>query len=284
MGPLIIFVVIVVAMALIIFGWAMVLRIQRERKISEFKVNYMRLAGEEQAAYQRYIHAERALQDVEMDMHKSKELIAELRIRLKHRRTELRELIEKMRLVKAKINLLTGSAKNLDLEVDRTKLTSEIKSRLMFNNDDKKRILNEVKKIQEKLGDLPFLAKESAELGTTWENLRQALEQIENEFRTLDQFAFKKFSDQFIKTRTAENRLDPERELVNMILLLNNKRGLLYVRKKEMAKDPTTESQQLVKKFEDDIKRLEVQLGHKAKNLAIAPKRLNELKSLFLKA
>jgi len=283
MGPLIIFLVIVIAMALLIFGWAMVLRIQRERKISEYKVNYMRLAGEEQAAYQRYIHAERALQDTEMDVLKSKELVAELKLRVVRRRKELRELIENLRLVKAKIDLLTGSGKNLDLEVDRTKLTSEIKTRLAFSNEDKTRIINEMRKIQEKQQDLPFLTKESADLGNVWENLRQALEQIENEFRSLDQFAFKKFSEQFIKTRSAENRLDPERELVNMILLLNNKRGMLYVRKKEMAKEPTTESQRLVQKYEDDIRKLEVQLVHKAKNLCISAKRLNDLKNLFLK-
>ncbi|MFH1071694.1 MAG: hypothetical protein V1794_18905, partial [Candidatus Glassbacteria bacterium] len=163
------------------------------------------------------------------------------------------------------------------------KLTSEIKTRLAFSNEDKTRIINEMRKIQEKQQDLPFLTKESADLGNVWENLRQALEQIENEFRSLDQFAFKKFSEQFIKTRSAENRLDPERELVNMILLLNNKRGMLYVRKKEMAKEPTTESQRLVQKYEDDIRKLEVQLVHKAKNLCISAKRLNDLKNLFLK-
>lgn len=283
MGSLLIFFVIVIVMAMIIVGWAMVLRIQRERKISEIKITYLRLAGEEQGAYQRYIHAEKALQEVEIGLQKSKDIIAELRVKVSQRRKQLRELVEHLRLVKSKINLLGGSSTKLDLELENTKLTGEIKSLLMFNNEDKIKINMEIAKMSDKKADLPFLTKESAELGETWEIARQQLEQVENDFRSLDLNAWKKFADSYIKSRSEESKLDPERELVNMILLLNNKKGLLYVRKKEMAKDPTTESAKLVKRYEEDIKKLETQLVNKSRSLGITGKRLNELKDLFLK-
>ena len=275
--------VIIIAMSLIIVGWAMVLRIQREKKLSELRITYMRLSGEEQNAYQRYIQAEKALQEVEIGLHKSKEIIVELKIKVKQRKKQLRELIEQLRLVKSKINLLSGSSSKLDLELEETKLVSETRNLLMFNNEDKIRINAELDKISDKKTDLPFLTKESAELGESWEKARQQLELVENEFRSLDANAWKKFAESHLKSRTQENRLDPERELVNMILLLNNKKGLLYVRKKEMAKDPTTESAKLVKKYEDDIRKLEMQLVHKSKSLGVHVKRLNELKDLFLK-
>ena len=283
MGSLLIFFVIVIVMALIIVGWAMVLRIQRERKISEMKVAYMRLAGEEQNAYQRYIQAEKTFQEVEIGLQKSKEIIIELKVKVSQRRKQLREFVEHLRQVKSKINLLGGSSSKLDLELENTKLTSEIKNLLMFNNEDKTRINAEIAKIAEKKVDLPFLTKESAELGENWEIARQQLEQVENDFRSLDLNAWKKFADSYIKSRSEESKLDPERELVNMILLLNNKKGLLYVRKKEMAKDPTTESAKLVKKYEEDIKKLETQLVNKSKSLGVSGKRLHELKDLFLK-
>lgn len=283
MGSLFIFFVIIIAMSLIIVGWAMVLRIQREKKLSELRITYMRLSGEEQNAYQRYIQAEKALQEVEIGLHKSKEIIVELKIKVKQRKKQLRELIEQLRLVKSKINLLSGSSSKLDLELEETKLVSETRNLLMFNNEDKIRINAELDKISDKKTDLPFLTKESAELGESWEKARQQLELVENEFRSLDANAWKKFAESHLKSRTQENRLDPERELVNMILLLNNKKGLLYVRKKEMAKDPTTESAKLVKKYEDDIRKLEMQLVHKSKSLGVHVKRLNELKDLFLK-
>jgi len=283
LGSLLVFLVIVIVMSLIIFGWAMVLRIQRERKISEMKVTYLRLAGEEQNAYQRYIQAEKTLQEVESGILKSKEIIVELKAKVKQRRKQLRELLEHLRLVKSKINLLGGSSTKLDLELENTKLTGEIKNLLMFNNEDKIRINAEIAKMSDRTADLPHLAKESAELGETWESARQQLEQVENDFRSLDLNAWKKFADSYIKSRSEKSKLDPERELVNMILLLNNKKGLLYVRKKEMAKDPTTESARLVKKYEEDIKKLEVQLVNKSKSLGVPGKRLSELKDLFLK-
>jgi len=283
MGSLLIFFVIVIAMALIIVGWAMVLRIQRERKISEIKITYLRLAGEEQGAYQRYIQAEKALQEVEIGLQKSKEIIIELKVKVSQRRKQLRELVEHLRLIKSKINLLGGSSTKLDLELENTKLTSEIKNLLVFNNEDKTRINAEIAKMADKKVDLPFLTKESAELGENWEIARQQLEQVENDFRSLDLNAWKKFADSYVRSRSEESKLDPERELVNMILLLNNKKGLLYVRKKEMAKDPTTESAKLVKKYEEDIKKLETQLVNKSRSLGVSGKRLNELKDLFLK-
>jgi len=283
MGSLFIFFIIIIAMSLIIVGWAMVLRIQREKKLSELRITYIRLAGEEQNAYQRYIQAEKALQELEIGLHKSKEIIVELKIKVKQRKKQLRELLEQLRLVKSKINLLVGSSSKLDLELEETKLVSETRNLLLFNNEDKIRINAESDKVDDKKTDLPYLTKESTELGESWENARQQLELVENDFRSLDASAWKKFAESHLKSRTQENRLDPERELVNMILLLNNKKGLLYVRKKEMAKDPTTESAKLVKKYEEDIRKLETQLVNKSKSLGVHVKRLNELKDLFLK-
>lgn len=283
MGSIFIFLLIIISMTLIIFGWAMAIRIQRERKISELKITYLRLAGEEQNAYQRYIQAEKILQEVEIEIQKGKEIIVELKVKVKQRRKQLRELIENLRLVKSKINLIASNSSKLDLDLEDTKLTSEIKTLLMFNNEDKIRFNAETNKIAEKKVDLPYLTKESAELGNNWEIIRQQVEQVENEFRSLGPNVWKKFADTYIKGRSEESTLDPERELVNMILLLNNKKGLLYVRKKEMAKDPTTESTRLVKKYEEDIKKLETQLVKKSKRLGVSVNRLNELKSLFLK-
>lgn len=283
MEPIFIFLIIIIAMSLIISGWLMVLRLQRERKISEMKIAYFRYAGEEQSAYQVYIQAEKALQEVEIELQKSKEIIVELKVKVKQRKKQLRELIEPLRRVKSKINLLVGSSSKLELELDNTKLTSEIKTLLMFNNMDKIRINSETAKIIEKKVDLPFLTKESAELGKNWEITRQQLEQIENEFRFLDPNTWKKFAESYAKSRSEKSKLAPERELINMILLLNNKKGLLYVRKKEMAKDPTTESAKLVKKYEDDIIKLETQLANKSRSLGVPMTRLNELKNLFLK-
>lgn len=283
MASIFIFFIIVIAMSLIISGWAMVLRIQRERKISEMKITYLQLAGEEQNTYQRYIQAEKALQEAEIELQKSKEIIVVLKVRVRQRRKQLRELIEHLRLIKSKINLLAGSSSKLDLELENTKLTSEIKTLLIFNNEDKIRSNSETAKKIEKNADLPFLTKDSAELGENWEKTRRQLEQVENEFRSLDANAWKRFAESYIKSRAEESKLDPERELVNMILLLNNKKGLLYVRKKEMAKDPTTESAKLVKKYEGDINKLETQLVNKSKSLGVPLRRLNELKNLFFK-
>ncbi len=283
MTPIFIFLIIIIAMSLIISGWLMVLRLQRERKISEMKIAYFRHAAEEQNAYQVYIQAEKALQEVEIELQKSKELIVELKVKVRQRKKQLRELIEPLRRVKSRINLLVGSSSKLELELDNTKLTSEIKTLLMFNNMDKIRINSETAKIIEKKVDLPFLTKESAELGKNWEKTRQQLEQVENEFRFLDPNTWKKFAESYAKSRAEKSRLAPERELINMILLLNNKKGLLYVRKKEMAKDPTTESAKLVKKYEDDIIKLETQLANKSRSLGVPMTRLNELKNLFLK-
>ncbi len=282
MGSLVIFGTIVIGIGLIIAGWAMVLRIQRERKISEFKVNLMRIYGSEQNAYHRYIQAERAVQDVEMDAQKSKELVAQLKIRVRKRRLRMRELIDTLRLVKVRLNLVSKGDK-LDLELQRSKTESEIKTLLALNNQDKQRINDEKRRLREHQEMLPQMTEESAELSTAWENLRNQVDIVENDFRKLDEHAFRKFADQFSTSRDQDNRSDPEREIVNMILLLNNKKGLLYVRRKEMAKDPTTESQKLVKKHERDIGKLERQLVRKSKSLGIQPKRINELQKMFSK-
>lgn len=282
MGALVIFGVIVVGMGAIIAGWAMVLRIQRERKISEFKVNLMRLYGAEQAAYHQYIQAERAVQDVEMDAQKSKEQVVKLKVRVKQRRGRIRELIEELRLVKVRLGLVSKGDK-LDLELSRSKLENEVKTLLALNNQDKHLINEEKRKIDENLSVLPQMTKESAELSTRWESLREQVEVVEDDFRKLDEHAFRKFADQFANTREKEDKHDPEREVVNMIVLLNNKKSMLYVRRKEMAKDPTTESQKLVKKYEQDIRKLEKQLIRKAKSLGIQPKRVNQLQKMFSK-
>ena len=68
-----------------------------------------------------------------------------------------------------------------------------------------------------------------------------------------------------------------------MILLLNNKQSMLYVKKKEAAKDPTTESVQQIKKYASDIKKLESQINSKSKRMGVAAERVVELKKLFLK-
>ncbi len=169
------------------------------------------------------------------------------------------------------------------MEVDNTKLTSEIKTRLVLNNEDKKRVISERKKIKERTVDLPLITREVEQLGGIWESLRRDVEQVESEFRQVDEEAFKRFSESFIKKKTEESKLDPEREMINLLLLLNNKRGLLYVRKKEAAKDPTTDSAELIKKYEADVKKLELQLVSKSRRFGILPKRLEELKNLFLK-
>ena len=261
----------------------MVLRFQRERKISELKVAYLGLAAEEQNAYQRYIQAEKAVQDLEMETHKSKELIAELKGKVAERKKELREFIQQLRQLRSEHDFADSPSAKLDLELESTKLISEIKTRLMLNNEDKKRIIAEKDKIEEKKEELPLLTKESEELCASWEKLRKELDQVENEFRRVDEAAFKRFTESFIQKKTEESKLDPERELINLILLLNNKRGLLYVRKKEAAKDPTTDSIELIKKYEADIKKLESQLRHKSKTLGVPPERVVELKKLFLK-
>ena len=281
---LIVFLLIIVgSFSIIVVVWNLVLRYQRERKISELKITYLRLFGEEENAYQRYIMAEKSMQTIEMDMEKAKEIIIELKSRIITRRKELRELIQQLRIVKSKLNLTNSGSSNLDLEVDSTKLTSEIKTRLVLNNEDKKRVISERKKIEERMVDLPLITREVEQLGSIWESLRREVEQVESEFRQVDEEAFKRFNEAFIKKKTEESKLDPERELINLLLLLNNKRGLLYVRKKEAAKDPTTESAELIKKYESDVKKLEVQLVSKSRRFGISAKRLEELKNLFLK-
>jgi hypothetical protein len=269
-------------MGMIITGWAMVLKIQRERKISEFKVNLMRLYGSEQAAYHRYIQAERAVQDVEMEAQKSKELVIQLKIRIRQRRTRLRELLESLRLVNTRLGIVSRGDK-LDLELQRAKLENEVKTLLALNDQEKKRVNDEKRRAQESLDMLPQMTEESAEFSTRWESLRSQVDVVENDFRKLDEHAFNKFADQFASRRDQEDKSDPEREVVNMILLLNNKKSMLYVRRKEMAKDPTTESQKLVKKYEGDIVKLEKQLVRKSKSLGIQPKRVNELQKMFSK-
>lgn len=282
MSALVILGTIVVGIGLIIAAWAMVLKIQRERKISEFKVNLMRLYGSEQNTYHRYIQAERAVQDVEMSSQKNKELVVKLKVRVHERRHEVRELIETLRMVRVRLNLGSKGDK-LDLELQRSKTESEIKTLLAFNNQDKLRINNEKRRLRENQEMLPQMTEEAAELSTAWENLRNQVDVIEGDFRKLDEHAFRKFADQFNHSRENEDKNDPEREIVNMILLLNNKKSLLYVRRKEMAKDPTTESQKLVKKYEQDIGKLERQLVRKSKSLGLKPKRVNALQKMFSK-
>jgi len=283
MGSLLIFIIIVVALSLIIVGWVMVLEILRERKIAEMKTTFMQLAGEEQNKYQHYIQAEKTLQEAEIEIQRSKEIIVKLKARMRERKKELRELIEQLRLVRSRIDSPSANFLVMNLELNNTEMTSRLESLLMFNNKDKIRITAELAKTEEKKGDLPYLTKKSAQLGENWDKALQNLEQVANKFRSLDINAWNNFAESYSKIRSEKSKLDPERDLINMILLLNNKKGLLYMLKKEMAKDPNNESSRLVKKYEVDIKKLEVRLRNKSRSMGISPTRLNKLKNLFLK-
>ena len=283
MGPVIFFVVVVIVMVVFILGWTFFLRVQKERKISEFKINYLRIASEEENAYNRYIQAEKIFQTVEMEVQKCKDIILAIKKNMIPRKRELRELIDELRVVKTRHALNPSESALLDAELEITKLTSEIKTRWVLNDEDKKKIIAERARMIEKNADLPILSKEVEELSALWEELRKELEKVEAAFRDLDQGAFKRFSESFIKKRTEEGKLDPEREIINLILLLNNKRGMLYVKKKEAAKEPTTESMQQIKKYNDDIKKLSYQITIKSKRMGISPDRVVELKKLFLK-
>lgn len=282
MGSLITFIVIALFLGLTLFGWTMVLKIQRDRKISELKIQFMRLASSEENAYQRFIQSERQVQDGELKVEKAHQTIVLLKGNLAGRRTELRELIEKLRVVKRKYALVGANRMSLDDELEYTKLTSEVRSRLTQNNEDKIRIATEFRKIQETNALFDEQGKESDEHEKAWENIRRELDRVEFEFRKLDDDEFVRFSKSFIKKRTQEGNLDPEREVINILLMLNNKQGMLYVRKKEAAKDPTTESSALVRKYSEDIKKLELQLRVKAKRLGITAQRIEELKRLFV--
>ena len=283
MGPVIFFVVVVIVMVVFILGWTFFLRVQKERKISEFKINYLRIASEEENAYNRYIQAEKIFQTIEMDAQKCKDIILALKKNMIPRKRELQELIEELRIVKTRHALNPSESALLDAELEITKLTSEIKTRWVLNDEDKKKIIAERARMTEKNADLPILSKEVEELSALWEEVRKELEKVEAAFHNLDQGAFKRFSESFIKKRTEEGKLDPEREIINLILMLNNKRGMLYVKKKEAAKDPTTASMQQIKKYNDDIKKLSYQITIKSKRMGISPDRVVELKKLFLK-
>ena len=283
MGPVIFFVVVVIVMVVFILGWTFFLRVQKERKISEFKINYLRIASEEENAYNRYIQAEKIFQTIEMDAQKCKDIILALKKNMIPRKRELQELIEELRIVKSRHALNPSESALLDAELELTKLTSEIKTRWVLNDEDKKKIIAERARMTEKNADLPILSKEVEELSALWEEVRKELEKVEVAFHDLDQGAFKRFSESFIKKRTEEGKLDPEREIINLILMLNNKRGMLYVKKKEAAKDPTTASMQQIKKYNDDIKKLSYQITIKSKRMGISPDRVVELKKLFLK-
>ena len=100
MGPLVFLVVIVLVMILSILGWTFFLRIQKERKISEFKINYLRIASEEENAYTRYLQAEKNLQVYEMEVQKCKDDILAHKKNMIPRKRELRELLENLRVVK----------------------------------------------------------------------------------------------------------------------------------------------------------------------------------------
>jgi len=283
MEMLIFFIVVVVVMIISIAGWLFFLRVQKERKISEFKINYLRVASEEENAYSRYLQAEKNLQDAEMDIQKCKDIIFTLKKNIIPRKKELRELIEELRVVKTRHALNPSEATLLDAELEITKLSSEIKTRWVLNDEDKKKILEERARIEHKGADIPILTQEVEELSGVWEGVRKELEKIEAAFYELDANIFQKFAASHIKKRTEEGKLDPEREIINLILLLNNKQSMLYVKKKEAAKDATTESMQQIKKYNNDIKKLESQISIKSKRMGLSPERVVELKKLFIK-
>lgn len=282
MGSLVTFAIIAVFLGLTLFGWTLVLKIQRDRKISDLKIQYLRISATEESAYQRYIQAERQLQDVELKEEKSHQTISLLKNNIIGRRRELRELIDRLRIIKRKYNLVGSGRMSLDDDVDMTKLTSEVRSRLMMNNEDKKRIKSERLKIVDSVASMADLRQETEQYEKEWEKIRREVDKLEIEFRKLDEEEFVRFSKAFIKKRSEEGSLDPEREIINLLLMLNNKQGMLYVRKKEAAKDPTTESIDLIHKYNDDIRKLEAQLRVKAKRLGISAQRIEELKNLFV--
>ncbi len=283
MSPAVMLILILLAFCLIIVFWTMALRYQRARKISEIKVAYLRLASQEESAYQRYLTVEKRAQQLELELDKSRESIAELRSKLRSRRGELRELIGRLRIVRSRLALVGPEEGTLDDEIEETKLLAEVRTRLILSQEDKRRIAGDRLRVAERLRELPEVAQESEKNSKAWDQLRRELEAMETEFRKLDEEAFRKFAEAYVQKRTEDKRLDPERDLVNLILLLNNKRGLLYVRRKEAAKDPTTDSQEQIKKHEADIRKLEGQLVTKSRNYGISVERLEELRNLFLK-
>jgi len=282
MGSLLTFAVIAVVLGLTLFGWTLVLKLQRDRKISDLKIQYLRTAANEESAYAHYIQAERQLQDLELKEEKSRQSISVLKSNLIGRRNELHELIDKLRIIKRKYSLVGSGRMNLDDDLELTKLISEVRSRLVLNNEDKKRIIFERSRIVETLVSLTEIRQETGEHETAWEKVRREMDKIEVDFRKLDEEEFVRFCKAFIKKRSEEGSLDPEREIINLLLMLNNKQGMLYVRRKEAAKDPTTSSIDLIHKYNDDIRKLEMQLRVKAKRLGITAQRVEELKRLFV--
>ncbi len=282
MGSLVTFAIIAVFLGLTLFGWTLVLKIQRDRKISDLKIQYLRISANEESAYQRYIQAERQLQDIELKEEKSHQTISLLKSSIIGRRRELRELIDRLRIIKRKYNLVGSGRVSLDDDVEMTKLINEVRSRLTMNNEDKKRIISEKSKIVDSVASMADLRQESDQYEKEWEKVRREVDKVEIEFRKLDEEEFVRFCKAFIKKRSEEGSLDPEREIINLLLMLNNKQGMLYVRKKEAAKDPTTESIELIHKYNDDIRKLEAQLRVKAKRLGISAQRIEELKNLFV--
>ena len=283
MGALGFLIIVVMVMEVSDVGFTFFLRVQRERKISEYKINYLRIAAEEENDYNHYLQAEKNLQDSEMQTQKCKDTILALKKNITPRKQELRELIENLRAVKTRSALDPAEGDLLDVELEITKLVSEIRTRWILNDEDKKKIISERTRLNEKSEDIPLLSKEVEESNALWEESRKALDKIETEFHQLDARAFQSFASSFIKKRTEEGKLDPEREMINLILLLNNKQGMLYVKKKEAAKDPTTASIEQVKKYSNDIKKLESQIAIKSKRMGLKPERVVELKKLFIK-
>ncbi len=283
MGALGFLIIFVVVMVISVLGLTFFLRVQRERKISEYKINYLRIAAEEENDYNHYLQAEKKLQESEMEAQRCKDNILALKKNIIPRKQELRELIETLRAVKNRSDLTSTESVLLDVELEITKLVSEIRTRWLLNDEDKKKIITERTRLNEKSEDIPLLSKEVEEFNAVWEESRKVLDKIETEFQQLDARAFKSFASSFIKKRTEEGKLDPEREMINLILLLNNKQGMLYVKKKEAAKDPTTESIEQVKKYSNDIRKLESQITIKSKRMGLTPERVVELKKLFIK-
>ena len=186
MGSLITFVVIAIVLGMTLFGWTMVLKIQRDRKISDLKIQFIRLASSEESAYQHYIQTERELQDNELKVEKSRQTILSLRNSLKAGRQELREMINKLRLVKRKYALVGVVKMSLDDELEFTRLAEEVRNRLLSNNEDKKRIASENEKIIQIVAPFEELRRESVENEKVWEGIRRELDRIEAEFRKLD--------------------------------------------------------------------------------------------------
>ena len=300
MGIQVYLIIALVLIALYILGWTTLLKIQRERKIADLKIKYLRVNSEEQSGYAKYLLAEKNLQTVEMELQKIGESITALHNEMKNKRHKCRAMIMNLRDLKMGLTPDEDDEESsnqdsvlgesdvpqmdyLDIEVKTVKTTSELRNIWTLLNVDRHRIISEKRKRKNRQDELPILTDEVDTAYDSWNMLNKEIEKIELDFRSLDKEAYKKFIESQVKRSKEKDTADPERELVNLILLLSNKKGILYARKKEAAKDPTTSSSDQIKKCEEEIRKLESQITLKSKKNMIPAERVTELKKMFVK-